>query len=84
MKFELNNARRDVRCATHMAERLGVPTVMGEATHQSLVLACALGFGNKPVPPLVEAQEKLANVKIVPKRTADREAGSAATACRCA
>ena len=67
MKFELNNARKDVRYYTHMAENLGVPTVMGEATHQSLVLACALGFGNKLVPSLVEAQEKLANVKIVPR-----------------
>jgi len=67
MKFELNNARKDVRYYTHMAENLGIPTVMGEAAHQSLVLACALGFGNKLVPSLVEAQEKLANVKIVPR-----------------
>ncbi len=67
MKFELNNARKDVRYYTHMAENLGVPTVMGEAVHQSLVLACALGFGNKLVPSLVEAQEKLAGVKIVPR-----------------
>jgi 3-hydroxyisobutyrate dehydrogenase-like beta-hydroxyacid dehydrogenase len=67
LKFELNNARKDVRYYTHMAESLGVPTVMGEATHQSLTLACALGFGSKLVPSLVEAQEKLANVKIVPR-----------------
>jgi len=67
MKFELNNARKDVRYYTHLAESLGVPTVMGEATHQSLTLACALGFGDKLVPSLVEAQEKLANVKIVPR-----------------
>jgi 3-hydroxyisobutyrate dehydrogenase-like beta-hydroxyacid dehydrogenase len=67
MKFELNNARKDVRYYTHMAESLGVPTVMGEATHQSLALACALGYGSKLVPSLVEAQEKLANVKIVPR-----------------
>lgn len=67
MKFELNNARKDVRYYTHLAENLGVPTVMGEATHQSLALACALGFGNKLVPSLVEAQEKLANVKLVPR-----------------
>jgi 3-hydroxyisobutyrate dehydrogenase-like beta-hydroxyacid dehydrogenase len=67
MKFELNNARKDVRYYTHLAENLGVPTVMGEATHQSLTLACALGYGNKLVPSLVEAQEKLANVKLVPR-----------------
>ena len=67
MKFELNNARKDVRYYTHLAENLGAPSVVGEAVHQSLVLACALGFGSKLVPSLVEAQEQLANVKIVPR-----------------
>ncbi|MFO1219167.1 MAG: NAD(P)-dependent oxidoreductase [Burkholderiaceae bacterium] len=67
MKFQLDNARKDVRYYTHLAENLGVPTVMGEATHQSLALACALGFGDKLVPSLVEAQEKLAGVKLVPR-----------------
>ena len=34
-----------------------------------LIATCALGFGSKLVPSLVEAQEKLANVKIVPRLT---------------
>ena len=67
MKFELNNARKDVRYYTHLAENLGAPSLVGEAVHQSLSLACALGYGSKLVPSLVEAQEKLANVKIVPR-----------------
>ena len=67
MKFELNNARKDVRYYTHLAESLGVPTVVGEGVHQSLALACAVGFGEKYVPSLVEAQEKIAGVKIVPR-----------------
>jgi 3-hydroxyisobutyrate dehydrogenase-like beta-hydroxyacid dehydrogenase len=67
MKFELNNARKDVRYYTHLAESLGVPTVVGEGVHQSLSVACAIGFGEKYVPSLVEAQEKLAGVKIVPR-----------------
>ena len=67
MKFELNNARKDIRYYTHLAEGMAIPTVMGEAVHQSLSLACALGFGEKFVPSLVEAQEKLAGVKIVPR-----------------
>jgi 3-hydroxyisobutyrate dehydrogenase-like beta-hydroxyacid dehydrogenase len=67
LKFELNNARKDVRYYTHLAEGLGVPTVIGEAVHQSLTLACALGYGSKLVPSLVEAQEKLAGVAIVPR-----------------
>jgi 3-hydroxyisobutyrate dehydrogenase-like beta-hydroxyacid dehydrogenase len=67
LKFELNNARKDVRYYTHLAENLGVPSVMGEAVHQSLVVACALGYGSRLVPSLVEAQEQLAGVKIVPR-----------------
>ncbi|MES2960264.1 MAG: NAD(P)-dependent oxidoreductase [Pseudomonadota bacterium] len=65
MKFELNNARKDIRYYTHLAENLAVPTVVGEAVHQSLALACALGYGEKFVPSLVEAQEKITGAKIV-------------------
>jgi 3-hydroxyisobutyrate dehydrogenase-like beta-hydroxyacid dehydrogenase len=67
MKFELDNARKDVRYYTHLAENLAVPSVMGEAVHQSLTLASALGYGRKLVPSLVEAQEKLTGAKIVPR-----------------
>ncbi len=67
MQFELNNARKDVRYYTHLAESLGVPTVVGEGVHQSLALACSLGYGNKFVPSLVEAQEKITGAKIVPR-----------------
>ena len=67
MKFELNNARKDIRYYTHLAEGLGVPTVVGEGVHQSLALACALGFGDKYVPSLVEAQEKITGAKIIPR-----------------
>ena len=65
IKFELNNARKDVRYYTHLAEGLGVPTVVGEGVHQSLALACALGYGEKFVPSLVEAQEKITGAKII-------------------
>ena len=67
MKFALDNARKDIRYYTHLAEGLGVPTVVGEGVHQSLALACAMGFGDKYVPSLVEAQEKITGVKIVPR-----------------
>lgn len=67
MKFELNNARKDVRYYTHLAEGLGAPSVVGEAVHQSLVLACALGHGEKFVPSLVEAQEQITGAKLVPR-----------------
>ena len=59
LRFELDNARKDIRYYTHLAEGLAIPTVMGEAVHQSLALASALGHGKKYVPSLVEAQEQL-------------------------
>jgi len=67
LKFELDNARKDVRYYTHLAEGLAIPSVMGEAVHQSLTLASALGHGRKFVPSLVEAQEQLTGARIVPR-----------------
>ena len=67
LKFTIVNATKDLRYYTHFTESMMIPSVMGEAVHQSLVTANALGFGDKYVPSLVEAQEKLAGVKIVPR-----------------
>ena len=67
LKFELDNARKDVRYYTHLAESLAIPSVMGEAVHQSLSIASALGHGRKYVPSLVEAQEQLSGAKLVPR-----------------
>lgn len=66
LKFELDNARKDIRYYTHLAESFAVPTVVGEGVHQALSLACALGHGKKFVPALVQAQEQLNQVKITP------------------
>jgi 3-hydroxyisobutyrate dehydrogenase-like beta-hydroxyacid dehydrogenase len=65
LKFELDNARKDLRYYTHLAESLNVPSLVGESVHQSLALASALGYGGKYVPSLVEAQEQLTGAKIV-------------------
>jgi 3-hydroxyisobutyrate dehydrogenase-like beta-hydroxyacid dehydrogenase len=67
LKFTLVNAMKDLRYYTHFAESLPVPAIMGEAVHQSLVTANLLGFGDKYVASLIEAQEKLAGVSIVPR-----------------
>jgi len=67
LKFTLSNAMKDLRYYTHLAESLPVPCIVGEAVHQSLVTANLLGFGDKYVASLIEAQEKLAGVKIVPR-----------------
>ena len=67
LKFTLSNAAKDLRYYTHFTESMMIPSVMGEAVHQSLVTANALGFGDKYVASLIEAQEKLAGVAIVPR-----------------
>ena len=66
IRFELDNARKDLRYYTHLAEEMKVPAIVGEAVHQSLVMASALGQGEKFVPALVTAQEKLTGAKIAP------------------
>jgi len=68
LKFTLVNAMKDLRYYTHLAESLPVPCIVGEAVHQSLVTANLLGFGDKYVASLVEAQEKLSGVAIVPRK----------------
>ena len=65
LKFTLVNAMKDLRYYTHFAESLPTPAIVGEAVHQSLVNANLLGFGDKFVASLIEAQEKLGSVKIV-------------------
>jgi 3-hydroxyisobutyrate dehydrogenase-like beta-hydroxyacid dehydrogenase len=67
LKFTLVNAMKDLRYYTHFAESLPVSAIVGEAVHQSLVNANLLGFGDKYVASLIEAQEKLNGVTIVPR-----------------
>jgi 3-hydroxyisobutyrate dehydrogenase-like beta-hydroxyacid dehydrogenase len=67
LKFTLVNAAKDLRYYTHFTESMMIPSIIGEAVHQSLVTANALGFGDSYVPSLIEAQEKLAGVSIVPR-----------------
>jgi 3-hydroxyisobutyrate dehydrogenase-like beta-hydroxyacid dehydrogenase len=67
LKFGIANAQKDLRYYTHMAEMLPVASFMAEAAHQSFVQAVNLGFGDKLIASLFEAQEKAGNVKIVPR-----------------
>ena len=66
LKFTLSNAAKDLRYYTHFTESMMLPSIVGEAVHQSLVTANALGFGDKYVASLIEAQEKLTGLAIVP------------------
>ena len=67
LKFGISNAQKDLRYYTHLAEQLPVAAFMGEAAHQSFVQAVNLGFGDKLIASLFEAQEKASNVRIVPR-----------------
>lgn len=64
VKFELDIARKDLRYYTHMTESLVIPSLIGEAVHQSMVQASALGFGKGSVVGLVRAQEKVAGIDL--------------------
>ena len=65
MKFSVQNAAKDLRYYTHLAESLPVASFLGEAVHQSFELAVAMGLGEKLIPSMIEAQEKLNNMQIV-------------------
>lgn len=65
LKFELNNASKDLRYYVHLTESVKAPSLVGTSVHQSLVTACALGFGAELVPSLVKAQAQINQVKIV-------------------
>ena len=67
LSARLATAATDLRYYPHFLDAMMVPSIVGEAVHQSLVTANALGFGDKYVPSLIEAQEKLAGVSIVPR-----------------
>jgi 3-hydroxyisobutyrate dehydrogenase-like beta-hydroxyacid dehydrogenase len=65
MKFSIVNAAKDMRYYTHLAESLPVASFIGEAVHQSFEQAVALGLGDKLLASMIEAQEKLNNVRIL-------------------
>jgi 3-hydroxyisobutyrate dehydrogenase-like beta-hydroxyacid dehydrogenase len=67
LKFAISNAQKDLRYYTHLTEMLPTTSFMAEAAHQSFVQAVNLGHGDRFIASLLEAQEQLNNVKIVPR-----------------
>jgi 3-hydroxyisobutyrate dehydrogenase-like beta-hydroxyacid dehydrogenase len=65
MKFSIVNAAKDMRYYTHLAESLPVASFIGEAVHQSYEQAVALGLGDRLIASMIEAQEKLNQLRIV-------------------
>jgi 3-hydroxyisobutyrate dehydrogenase-like beta-hydroxyacid dehydrogenase len=67
LKFAIGNAQKDLRYYTHLSEMLPTSSHLAEAAHQSFVQAANLGYGDRFIASLFEAQEKLNDVKIVPR-----------------
>ncbi len=61
-KFEIRNARKDLRYYTNMTERLPVASFMAEQVHQTLVQAETMGYGERFIPRLIDMMKKLAGV----------------------
>jgi 3-hydroxyisobutyrate dehydrogenase-like beta-hydroxyacid dehydrogenase len=66
MVFQLKNAQKDVRYFTHLAEFLGTTAFIGEAVHQSFVLAVGQGEGENYVPALARALGRVNGVQLGP------------------
>ncbi len=64
LQFSLANARKDVRYFTRMIESAGMPGFLGAAVLQSFVQASALGFGDRLVGSLIEAQERINGIQV--------------------
>jgi 3-hydroxyisobutyrate dehydrogenase-like beta-hydroxyacid dehydrogenase len=67
LKFAIANAQKDLRYFTHLTETLPTTSHLAEAAHQSFVQASNLGFGERFIASLFEAQEALNRVQIVPR-----------------
>ena len=65
LQFGLKNGRKDIRYYRTMTQNLGLTGLAGDTVHQALAQADNLGFGDKFVPSLIEAQEKLNGISIV-------------------
>ena len=67
LKFAIANGQKDLRYFTHLTEMLPTTSFIAEAAHQSFVQAANLGLGDRFIVSLLEAQEKLNDVKIIPR-----------------
>ncbi|MDQ2780335.1 MAG: NAD(P)-dependent oxidoreductase [Pseudomonadota bacterium] len=67
LKFAIGSAQKDLRYYTHLAESLPTTAYIAEAAHQSFVQAANLGLADRFIASLLEAQERLNSVAIVPR-----------------
>lgn len=69
MLFQLKNSRKDVRYYTHLAEAVGVASFLGQAVHQTFVLATLQGEGENYVPAVARGLGKAQGVDVGPKKS---------------
>jgi 3-hydroxyisobutyrate dehydrogenase-like beta-hydroxyacid dehydrogenase len=62
-KFAIRNGRKDLRYYTNMTENMPVASFLGEAVHQTFVLADNAGYGDRYVPRLIDVMAKLNGLK---------------------
>ncbi len=77
-QFGIASALKDLRYYTHMTENGGLPSLMGEAVHQSFVQAAALGFRDNLIASLIEAQAKINGMRFGAAVQATQAGGQAA------
>jgi 3-hydroxyisobutyrate dehydrogenase-like beta-hydroxyacid dehydrogenase len=65
LQFTLANAKKDIGYYQNMLADAPLAGTMGAALHQTLVQANALGLGDRYVPSLIEAHEKLNGIQVV-------------------
>ncbi len=64
MRFQLANGLKDLRYYAHLHESLGTVSILGQAVQQNFSVANALGYGDRFVPSLIEAQAQLNGVDL--------------------
>ena len=67
LKFSIANATKDMGYYRRLAESLPVESPIGVTVHQSFEQAVALGLGDRMLASMIEAQEKINDVPIVPR-----------------
>jgi 3-hydroxyisobutyrate dehydrogenase-like beta-hydroxyacid dehydrogenase len=65
LQFTLANAKKDIGYYQSMLANAPLAGTMGAALHQALVQANALGLGDRYIPSLIEAHEKLNGIQVV-------------------
>jgi 3-hydroxyisobutyrate dehydrogenase-like beta-hydroxyacid dehydrogenase len=67
LKFSIANAAKDIGYFQRFAEGLGLSCPIGAAVSESFERALALGLGERMLPSMIEAQEKLNDTAIIPR-----------------